>query len=52
MTQPRSALVSLDYTPLYHCVSLCVRGVFLCGDDNFSGQNFDHRRGCILFKWE
>lgn len=44
MTQPRSAIVSLETTPYYHCITRCVRRAFLCGDDHYSGKNFDHRK--------
>ncbi len=47
MTQPRSTLVSLQDTSWFHCVNRCVRRAFLCGEDHFSGKNFEHRRGWI-----
>ncbi|MXY91776.1 MAG: transposase, partial [Gammaproteobacteria bacterium] len=48
MTRPRSQIVSLDDTPYYHCVSRCVRRAFLCGEDRYSGKNFDHRKPWLV----
>ena len=48
MTRRRSQIVSLADTPYYHCVSRCVRRAFLCGDDRYSGKNFDHRKPWLV----
>lgn len=48
MTRPRTTLVSLAETPWYHVVSRCVRRAYLCGEDAWSGQSYEHRRGWIV----
>ncbi len=50
MTVARKQLISLVDTPYYHCYVRCVRRAFICGDDKYSGINYDHRRGWIKDK--
>ncbi|RBP50740.1 transposase [Arenicella xantha] len=44
MTQPRGTLVSATDTPYYHCVSRCVQRAFLCGYDQHTETDYEHRR--------
>ncbi|OBT09440.1 transposase [Vibrio sp. UCD-FRSSP16_10] len=44
MPSPRRTQISIEDTPYYHCCSRVVRRAFLCGDDPYSGKNYDHRR--------
>ena len=44
MARPRSEQISLADTPYYHVVSRCVRRAFLCGEDQESKRNYEHRR--------
>ncbi|TQE93177.1 MAG: transposase [Spiribacter salinus] len=48
MTRARKELVSVETTPYYHCICRCVRRAFLCGEDFYSGKNYEHRRGWVL----
>ena len=48
MTQARNRLVSVVDTPYYHCIGRCVRRAFLCGTDDFSGKNYEHRRQWVV----
>ena len=47
MTVPRSQQIDLEATPYYHCISRCVRRAYLCGEDEVTGQNYEHRKEWI-----
>ena len=47
MTRPRSELVDRENGGFYHLFNRCVRQAWLCGEDPYTGQNFDHRRDWI-----
>jgi len=47
MPTARRLLVDPAGSGVYHCISRCVRRAFLCGRDEYSGQDYEHRRGWV-----
>jgi hypothetical protein len=47
MTLGRNQQVDLALTKYYLCVSRCVRRANLCGEDRYSGRNYNHRKDWI-----
>ncbi|MEP4544649.1 MAG: hypothetical protein ABJ000_00620 [Saccharospirillum sp.] len=47
MPRSRKSQIAIEATPYYHCTSRCVRRAFLCGRDEHSGNDYEHRRGWI-----
>ncbi len=50
MATVRKQQISLVDTPYYDCVSRCVRRAYLCGEDKFTGQSYEHRRAWLADK--
>lgn len=50
--QARYDLVEPAEVQVLHCVQRCVRRAFLCGEDRFTGQSFEHRREWIRDRLE
>ncbi len=48
----RYEVLDPNQVQLLHCVQRCVRRAFLCGEDAFSGQSFEHRREWIRARLE
>ena len=50
MIRARKELITVEDTPFYHCISRCIRRVYLCGEDFHAQQNFDHRKVWLVEK--
>ncbi len=47
MTTARSQLITTGTGGTFHCVQRCVRRAFLCGQDRYTGQSFEHRKAWV-----
>jgi putative transposase len=47
MATRRSDLIDSENAGFYHLISRCVRRTFLCGFDEESGRDYEHRREWI-----
>lgn len=52
MTMARSQVVEEGVVGVYHATSRCVRRAFLCGEDAYTGKNYEHRRQWIQDRLE
>jgi hypothetical protein len=48
MTMARREIIGVESSRgIYHCMVRCVRRAYLCGEDAYSGRNYDHRKEWI-----
>ena len=47
MTQPRRQLVNATQAQFFHLINRCVRRSWLCGRDQYSKKEFDHRKAWL-----
>jgi len=48
----RGEVLDPSEVQVVHCVQRCVRRAFLCGRDDVTGQDYEHRRGWIRQRLE
>jgi hypothetical protein len=49
MTRARKNLIDLASTSYYHLIARCVRRAYLCGDDKYTGKNFDRNNRTVKY---
>ena len=42
--KPRYEVADPEQVQVFHVIQRCVRRAYLCGEDQFTGQSFEHRR--------
>lgn len=47
MTVARREIVEEGVQGVYHCMARCVRRAFLCGQDAYTGRDFEHRKSWV-----
>ena len=47
-SKAQSQIISLENTPYYHYMTRCIWRAFLCGEDQLTGQNFDHHKQWLI----
>ena len=52
MTAARNEIVAEGEEGIYHCISRCVRRAFLCGQDDYTGKSFEHRKSWVESRLE
>jgi REP element-mobilizing transposase RayT len=52
MPNARKDIVKDGAEGVYHCWSRCVRRAFLCGQDSYSGNHYEHRREWLRARLE